>query len=187
MSVRQRLGLVAALVLRALLFAAIVAVLTASPDDARFAGKGIAPRTVVIFLASLLVPAAWLIRGPREPYPCWIDALWVSVFVVDLGGNVLDLYNRYQYFDLVPHGHGTGAATVVAAWLWRLPLLSALGVATAGHVLLEAQEYYSDVLFGLQNVRGTWDVVNDLVVGIVGSLLYGTVYRRLRTRRPGED
>jgi len=184
---RDRLGIVAMLVLRALLLAAIVAVLAAPADDPRFEGKGIAPRTAVVFVASLLVPAAWLVRGRREPYPGWIDALWVSVFVVDLGGNVLDLYNRFAYFDLVPHGHGTGAATVVAAWLWRLPLLSALGVATAGHVLLEAQEYYSDVFLGLRNVRGIWDVVNDLLIGLVGSLVYGAIYARARERRTGAD
>lgn len=180
---RDRLGIVAMLVLRALLLATIVAVLAAPADDPRFAGKGIAPRTAVIFVGSLLVPAAWLVRGRREPYPGWVDALWVSVFVVDLGGNVLDLYNTYTHFDLVPHGHGTGAATVVAAWLWRLPLLSALGVATVGHVLLEAQEYYSDVFFGLRNVRGIWDVVNDLLIGITGSFLYGGVYSRLGSKR----
>jgi hypothetical protein len=184
---RTGLGMGAMVLLRALLIAGVVAVLAAPADDPRFAGKGIAPRTVVLLAASLLIPVAWLLRRRREPYPGWIDALWVSVFVVDIGGNVLDLYNRYAHFDLIPHAHGTGAATVVAGWLWRLPVLSALGVATVAHILLEAQEYYSDVFLGLHNVRGTWDVVNDLLVGIVGSVVYGLVHASIGPMRHVRD
>jgi hypothetical protein len=113
-----------------------------------------------------------------------MDNLYLSIFALDLGGNSFDLYNSYRHFDLVPHAHGTGAATVVLAWLLRQPMLSAVGLATVLHIALEAQEYYSDVLFGLGNVRGTWDVVNDLVVGVLGSAVYGAGYVWLLRRRP---
>ena len=73
------------------------------------------------------------------------------------------------------------------AYLTRQPMLSALGLATVLHIGLEAQEYYSDVLFGLANVRGTWDVVNDLVVGVLGSASYGGGYAwMVRHRRAGD-
>ena len=49
----------------------------------------------------------------------------------------------------------------------------AIGAAQIGHIALEAQEYYSDVLFGLRNVRGTWDTVNDLLA----AALVGTARR----------
>ena len=101
---------------------------------------------------------------------------------LDLLGNHFDLYDRYTYFDAIPHAHGTGAATVVAAQLGDLPVLSAVGAAQIGHIALEAQEYYSDVLFGLRNVRGTWDTVNDLLAGAVGSLLYASLLRWWRGR-----
>jgi hypothetical protein len=145
-------------------------------DDSRFAGKGIGSRGLVILPLSLLLPVLYLTRRRRQPYPFWMDNLYLSIFALDLGGNSFDLYNTYRYFDLVPHGHGTGAVTVLFGWLLRQPFLSAVGLATVLHVGLEAQEYYSDVLFGLANVRGTWDVVNDLVVGIVGSVAYGAGY-----------
>lgn len=117
-----------------------------------------------------------MVAGQRVP----------SIFALDLGGNSFDLYNTFRHFDLVPHAHGTGAITVVLAHLMRLPMLSAIGVATVLHVLLEAQEYYSDVLFGLGNVRGTWDVVNDLVVGVIGSAAYAAGYVWLfREQQPG--
>jgi hypothetical protein len=101
-----------------------------------------------------------------------------------MAGNFLDLYDTYPFFDLLPHGHGTGAAAVVAADLMRIGVLGGIGVAQVIHIALEAQEYYSDVLFDLRNVRGTWDVVNDMVAGVAGSVLYGAAYAWWRRRRP---
>jgi len=174
-TMRKLLALVLNIALRALLVLFLAdAILNA--DDSRFAGKGIGSRGLVILPLSLLLPALYLTRRRGEPYPFWMDNLYLSIFALDLAGNSFDLYNSYRHFDLLPHAHGTGAATVLFAWLLQRPMLSAVGLATALHVGLEAQEYYSDVLFGLANVRGTWDVVNDLVVGVVGSAVYGAGY-----------
>jgi hypothetical protein len=132
---------------------------------------------------SLLVPVSQLSRrrtSDQRPYPVWIDDLWLSIFVLDLAGNHFDWYDRYRHFDAIPHAHGTGAATVVAAELLEMPALSAVGLAQLGHILLEAQEYYSDVWFGLRNVRGTWDTVNDLLAGAVGSAGYAALLARAR-------
>jgi hypothetical protein len=154
--------------------------------DPRFAGKAIGSRGLVIVPVSLLLPALYLTRRRGERYPFWTDNLYLSIFALDLAGNSFDLYNTYRHFDLLPHAHGTGAVTVVFARLFGQPALSAIGLATVLHVVLEAQEYYSDVLFGLENVRGTWDVVNDLVVGVLGSVAYGAGYAwRIHRRHPG--
>ena len=172
---RKLLALVLNIALRALLVLFLAdAILNA--DDPRFADKGIGSRGLVILPLSLLLPALYLTRRRGEPYPFWMDNLYLSIFALDLAGNSFDLYNSYRHFDLLPHAHGTGAVTVLFAWLLRRPMLSAVGLATVLHIGLEAQEYYSDVLFGLANVRGTWDVVNDLVVGVVGSAVYGAGY-----------
>jgi hypothetical protein len=110
------------------------------------------------------------------------DNLYLSLFALDLAGNYFDLYDRYHYFDAIPHAHGTGAFTVAVAELLDLPPLSAVGVAQLGHIGLEAQEYYSDAWFGLKNVRGTWDTVNDLLAGAVGSLAYAIILAARRRR-----
>lgn len=150
-----------------------------NPDDPRFRGKGIGTRGLVMLPASLLFPLAQLHRRRRSrPYPVWTDGLYLSLFALDLAGNHFDLYDRYTYFDAIPHAHGTGAATVAVAELLDLPPLSAVGVAQLAHIGLEAQEYYSDVLVGLRNVRGTWDTVNDLLAGAVGSILYAAILGR---------
>jgi hypothetical protein len=163
---------------------AIVAMLVEArrlPDDPRFRGKGIGTRGLVMLPASLLFPLAQLQSRRRDrPYPVWTDSLFLSIFALDLAGNHFDLYDRYTYFDAIPHAHGTGAATVAMAELLDLPPLSAVGVAQLGHIGLEAQEYYSDVMFGLRNVRGTWDTVNDLLAGAVGSIAYAAMLGRRR-------
>lgn len=152
------------------------------PRDPRYAGKAIGTRGLVVVPASLLVPAVWAIRDRRAAYPVWIDSLHLSIYALDMAGNYLDLYNRVTYFDAIPHAHGTGAATLVVADLFELPALSAIGIAQLVHIGLEAQEYYSDVLFDLHNVRGMWDTVNDLVAGAVGSLAYAGLRRVARGR-----
>jgi hypothetical protein len=153
------------------------------PDDPRYRGKAIGTRGLVMIPLSLVVPLRHrALRGGARSYPVWTDNLWLSIFALDLLGNHFDLYDRYRYFDALPHAHGTGAATVVVAELAELPVLSAVGAAQIGHIALEAQEYYSDVLFGLRNVRGTWDTVNDLLAGAAGSLVYAGLLRWGRGR-----
>src|SRR3990170_8861717 len=180
-----RLGSVVNVGLRLSLVVMLVEVFRAAPSDPRFLDKGIGVRGVAVMLpASLLLPALWLRR--RGPYPVWMDDLYLSIFVLDLGGNVLDLYDRYLHFDLIPHAHGGGAMTVIAAWLFRIPVLKAVLIATLGHALLEAQEALSDVFLGTRNVRGTWDTVGDLLAGVVGSVAYGVPYLWL-VRRAGRE
>jgi hypothetical protein len=172
----------------ALLRLSIVAILAealARPGDHRFAGKAIGTRGMVMIPLSLVVPALHLARGGRrkhDRYPVWTDNLWLSIFALDLAGNHFDWYDRYRHFDAIPHAHGTGATSVVVAELMELPALSGVGLAQLGHILLEAQEYYSDVWFGLRNVRGTWDTVNDLLAGAAGSVAYGVLLAWVRRR-----
>ncbi len=163
----------------------VLAEALARPDDPRFRGKAIGKRGLVMVPLSLVVPLAHFARRRSDvtgAYPVWTDNLWLSIFALDLAGNHFDWYDRYRHFDAIPHAHGTGAATVVAAELLDLPALSAVGVAQLGHILLEAQEYYSDVWFGLRNVRGTWDTVNDLLAGASGSAAYAAVLAATRRR-----
>jgi hypothetical protein len=155
------------------------------PGDPRFAGKAIPVRNALIVGgASLVFPALQLRRRPRGRYPFWLDDLYLSIFWLDMAGNSLDLYDRYYYFDLLPHAHGTGAAAVVLGAILRLPPLSAVGLANILHLLLEAQEYYTDVLVGTHNVRGVADTVNDLLAGLAGTVLYGAAAAALAARRP---
>lgn len=160
-------------------------VLKAGPMDHRFVGKGIGSRALLLVpVSSIAMPMLWL-RG-RTPYPFWMDDLLLSIVALDLSGNVFDLYDGYEHFDLIPHGHGTGALTVLVAWLLGLRVEKAAVLATAGHVLLEGQEVASDVLFGYRNVRGWWDTAGDIGSGVIGSITYAAAYSWL-VRRAGSE
>jgi len=169
------------LALRATILA-ILAEARTRAGDPRYAGKAIGTRALVMIPLSMIVPVAHAVRPRSDCYPVWTDNLHLSIYALDLAGNHFDLYDRYRHFDAIPHAHGTGAATVVFAELLDLPPLSAVGVAQLAHIGLEAQEYYSDVWFGLRNVRGTWDTVNDLLAGAAGSALYAAALGALRRR-----
>jgi hypothetical protein len=177
-------GVLINVLLRSIIPAVLIEALLKA-DDHRYRGKAIGKRGLVMIPLSLVVPLAHALRRRARPaaeYPLWTDNLWLSISALDLAGNHFDWYDRYKYFDAIPHAHGTGAATVVVAELAGLPPLSAVGLAQLGHILLEAQEYYSDVWFGLRNVRGTWDTVNDLLAGAAGSAAYAGVLALVRRR-----
>ncbi len=96
-----------------------------------------------------------------------------------MAGNSFNLYDSYFYFDLIPHFHGTGALAAVLFGAFGLVPLSAIGFGTIIHTLLEIQEFYTDVFFGTHNVRGNFDIVNDLLVGIIGAFIYVLIFHKL--------
>lgn len=146
------------------------------PDDPRFAGKAIPVRNLIIVISlSLLFPILYFWKKKWKKYPFWLDNLYLSIFWLDMFGNSVNLYDAYFYFDLIPHFHGTGAVAAVLLGAFGFSFWSGVGFANIIHMLLEAQEYYTDVFLGTHNVRGTFDVVNDLTVGVMGSILYGLI------------
>lgn len=161
------------------------------PDDPRFAGKAIPIRNLIIVITfSLLIPFFyWLrkrfsqIRLGWKKYPVGMDNLYLSIFWLDMAGNSFNLYDSYFYFDLLPHFHSTGALAVVLLGAFSFSYWGGVGLANIIHMLLEAQEYYTDVLFGTHNVRGTFDVVNDMSVGILATLIYGSIWLYLVKRQ----
>jgi hypothetical protein len=176
----RAVAIAADLALRGALIALLLRVRRAGPDDHRYRAKGIVSRaSLLVPIVSVAMPAAWLRRG-RGRYPFGMDSLMLSIVALDLAGNVGDLYDRYLHFDLLPHAHGTGALTILAAWALDTSILRGCAIATAGHALLEAQEAASDALFGYRNVRGAWDTIGDLAAGAIGTAIYGTAWALLR-------
>jgi hypothetical protein len=179
----KAIGIAANLALRLSILYFLVEVLL-NPNDPRFAGKAIPIRnTIIVATFTSLFPALrWIARRWRR-YPVWLDNVYLSIFWLDMAGNSFDLYDRYFYFDLIPHFHSTGALAIVLRGLGMSPL-GALGVANTIHLGLEAQEYYTDVLFGTHNVRGVSDTVNDLAVGLAGTAIYMLAASAAKMRPP---
>src|SRR3989344_5044456 len=154
------------------------------PDDPRFAGKAIPIRNFIIVITlSLLFPLLFFLKKKWGKYPLWLDNLYLSIFWLDMAGNSLNLYDTYFNFDLIPHFHGTGAIAAVLFGAFGMSAISSVGLANIIHMALEAQEFYTDVLFKTHNVRGTFDTVNDLVVGLAGAGIYILIYNFLFKKR----
>jgi len=158
--------------------------------DQRYAGKSLGARDVIIsFGFAMLFPLFWKLRYRKRQwseYPWWYDDLYLSIFVVDMLGNSLNLYNTWLEWDHIPHSHGPGALAVVLAGAFGFPILTGIGLATLLHVILEIQEFYGDVLLGTHNVRDLQDQMNDLLSGVIGVIGYGLVWWRwsaLRRKR----
>ena len=154
------------------------------PDDPRFAGKAIPIRNLLIVGGGgLLFPALHFGRRRWPRYPVWQDNLYLSMYWLDMAGNSFDLYDRYYYFDVLPHFHGSGAVAAVLYGAFGPPPLRAVGLANLLHLLLEAQENATDLLLGTRNVRGLADTAHDLVAGLLGTSLY--VWAAARASRRG--
>ncbi|MBI2983819.1 MAG: hypothetical protein HYY42_06550 [Chloroflexi bacterium] len=150
-------------------------------DDPRFAGKAIPIRNLAIVGGmSMLFPLVQLIGKRWKRYPWGWDSLYLSVYWLDMAGNSFDLYDRYTHFDLIPHLHGTGAFALVFERAFGLKPKTAFLAANGFHGALEAQEILTDVFFKTHNVRGWWDSAGDITVGILGTLAYPALARRLR-------
>ena len=157
--------------------------------DPRFAGKGIAARNLVFagVALSLTVPLARaLFRRPRGPYPLRADSLFLSILVVDMAANSLNLYEQPWRLDLIPHAYGPLAA-VLALRALGVPLIPAMLLVNAGHVLLEVQEAVGDALLGTHNVNGWADTAGDLAAGVVGSVIIPCVWIWTRHRSTTGD
>lgn len=177
------LGLVLNIVIRAAIIYFLAEVLL-NQGDPRFAEKAIPLRNLIIIVSlSVLFPLLHFLKKKWKSYPFWFDNLYLSIFLLDMAGNSFNLYDTYYYFDLIPHFYGPGALSVVLVGLFGLPFLSAVGVSSIIHTLFEAQEYYTDVIFRTKNVRGVFDIANDLTAGIIGSFIFVGIYLFLKRRR----
>lgn len=160
-------------------------------DLPRFAGKGMLPRAATYPLATLLVPVGWLLRGRPRPYPHVADALLACPFLVDVAGNVADLYNTVEWFDDAAHAV-TWMLLVLAvgSLLLRLGLPAwvtaglCIGFGSVTHVLWEIVEYALMVSgsSGLQLTYG--DTIGDLAMSLSGSIVAGLVVGWRARRRP---
>ena len=150
-------------------------------DLERFNGKAMLARALTYPLAALIVPVVWQLRGRPQPYPHSIDILVVLPFVIDTGGNVLDLYSLWWFDDVA---HFLNWLILVSAFalalqrtsLGKLPAWSiAVGFGAATEILWELGEY-AVMKLGSSGLQLTYeDTIGDLALGGAGTLLGATL------------
>ena len=160
------------------------------PDIPGVAGKGWPERCAGYPLSALLVPFVWRLRGRPSHYPYLGDALLVTPFVLDLLGNLANLFDTLSWFDDVLHF--TNWIFLVSALMlfvaasglayWNLVLLGT-GFGALAIVLWEALEWVIQEL-GTTGLQLTYDdTVGDLVLSTAGGFLGAVVTARLLAHR----
>ena len=147
----------------------------------RFNGKAMAARALTYPLAALVVPLCWWLRGRARPYPHGVDMLVVLPFVIDTGGNVLDLYSVFWFDDLAHFLNWwilVSAATLALRRTQLRPLVSwglAIGFGAVTEILWEIGEY-AVMKLGSSGLQLTYeDTIGDLALGGCGTLLGATL------------
>jgi hypothetical protein len=139
-------------------------------------------RAILYPLATLLIPLGWVLKGRPRPYPHTADTILAGPFLVDVGGNVANLYDTVVWFDDAAHAV-TWMLLVfaVGALFLRLrlaPWITAalcIGFGSVTHVLWEILEYLI-MMSGRTGLHLTYgDTVGDLAASLSGSVLAGLV------------
>jgi hypothetical protein len=153
----------------------------------RFAGKAFGWRLVGYSLAAIVVPAIWILRGRRPPYPYTVDILFVLPFLIDTAGNAANLYDTIDWWDDANHFVNWGL--LVAAFcqlLIRLPLgrlagaAIAIGFGAVTAILWEFGEYFAFIRNSAELATAYTDTLGDLALGLAGSVVAAVVTYTLR-------
>ena len=148
----------------------------------RFAGKAMTARALLYPVAIVVIPIGWTLRGRKPPYPYLADLLLVLPFLVDMGGNALDLYNTVVWFDDAAHAvTWMFLVLAVGSLILRLGLepwiatCLAIGFGAVSHILWEIIEFVAMWIGspGLQLTYG--DTIGDLALSLCGTVIAGLV------------
>jgi hypothetical protein len=163
--------------------AALVALLlfaVARPDLPQFSDKAMAGRAVTYPIAALVAPVGWWVasRRRRLAYPYAVDVLLVLPFLIDIIGNMADLYDTVDWWDDV--NHFVNWALLTAAFgqlLVRLPVERAtafglaIGFGAVTAILWEIAEYFTFIRGSGEEATAYTDTLGDLALGLAGSLV----------------
>ena len=148
----------------------------------RFAGKAFGWRLVGYSIAALIVPAIWVARGRRPPYPFLADTLFVLPFLIDTIGNALNLYDTIDWWDDANHFVNwalLSGALAVALLRTRIrgaelfSLVVGFGGVTA--ILWEFGEYFAFIRNSPELATAYRDTLGDLALGLSGSTLAAAI------------
>ncbi len=172
-------------------FGLLMAVVVFLPDLEGFAGKAPLVRALTYPLAGVVVPIGWWLRGRRPPYPHAADGLIGLPFVIDLAGNVPDLYDRITWWDDGNHFWNWGLLCAgVGLLLMRSPRMAdpvVLGAVVGGFggvaiIIWEVGEYFAFIRHSTELDTAYTDTLGDLLLSTLGGIAAGVVLAALVAR-----
>ncbi len=144
-----------------------------------------ATRALAYPLATLVVPLGWLLARRRHrwtSFPYATDILLVLPFLIDTGGNALNLYDTVWWWD--DANHLVNWAILTSAFghlLLRLPIGRltltglAVGFGATTAILWELAEWAAFLRDSPERQTAYTDTLGDLALGLTGSLLAAIV------------
>ncbi|MFN0029782.1 MAG: hypothetical protein ACKV2O_21725 [Acidimicrobiales bacterium] len=173
-------------------FGLLMAVVVFFPDLEGFAGKAPLVRALTYPLAGIVVPIGWWLRGRRAPYPHAADGLIGLPFVIDLAGNVPDLYDRITWWDDGNHFWNWGLLCAgVGLLLARSPRVAdprVLGGLVGGFggvaiIIWEVGEYFAFIRNSTELDTAYTDTLGDLLLSTLGGIAGAAVLAWRASRR----
>ncbi|MHB8059862.1 MAG: hypothetical protein ACYDHO_03400 [Gaiellaceae bacterium] len=117
-------------------------------------------------------------RRPESTYPYGVDILITLPFLIDVVGNVLDLYDSISWWDDVNHFVNWGILVAGFALLLRrlriapLELAAlAIGFGATTAIVWELVEYVTFIRNSPEKVSAYTDTLGDLSLGLCGSIV----------------
>ena len=147
----------------------------ARPGSSHFSGKAMGARAVFYPVATILLPAVWILAGRPLPYPFLADICLGLPFAVDAGSNVLGLFARTG-FDAIPHSTGWfflaiafGQAVAPLAGERWIAFGLCLGFGAVIDILWEVAEF-AMMRTGASGLQLTYEnTIQDLVMSLSGA------------------
>jgi hypothetical protein len=156
----------------------------------QFEGKAFLWRLITYPVGAFAVPICWLAFARKSPFPYVADILLTLPFLVDTGGNSLDLYDTVEWWDDANHFvnwallSGAVAALMVRAKARSretIGLVVGFGAVTA--ILWEIAEYFAFIRASPELATAYTDTLGDLSLGLAGSIFVGLVAAVLSHQR----
>jgi len=163
-----------------------------NPDLPQFQGKAFTGRAIVYPAVLLLIPLGWWVFGSRTiSFPFAADILFGLPFLIDVGGNALNLYDTVEWWDDANHLVNWALQTSAVGLLlrygdWSAATRAALafGYAVTAAVLWEFAEFVTFVPDSPEAASAYADTLLDLALGMLGGIVAAIVTSRMRAIRP---
>lgn len=155
----------------------------------QFEDKAFGWRLVFYPLAAVLVPLGWWLAGRPRPYPYALDILLVSPFLVDVLGNVFDLYDAITWWDDLNHFVNWALLSLAIGQLvlrFRLPRIETfvivVGAGAFTAIVWELGEYVTFIRNSDELDTAYTDTLGDMLLGLTGSIVAAAATATVLTR-----
>ena len=156
----------------------------------QFEDKAFGWRLVFYPLAAVIVPIGWWLAGRPRPYPYALDILLVSPFLVDVLGNVFDLYDAIEWWDDLNHFVNWALLSLAFGQLvlrFRLPRVATfvivVGLGAFAAIVWELGEYVTFIRNSDELDTAYTDTLGDMLLGLTGSIVAALATVTLLDRR----